>query len=537
MARKKRKKHTRIGFVSNIKINNKVIIIFTLLIVAVSIMFYGAAVIVSSILSENKKESERIISSAAEEYLNSAIERMVSVSKTVYTNESVYEFLNRRYQNTSDYFDRFYEFSQSGFPEVNEESAIKQFVIYTANDTVKNGGNISRLDSVENEEWYRTFNTLNRDMIIYCNADQNNLSLIRKLNYRKVQTGDSIIKLDFNPDVLQSSYMDMYFDGTVYVSSGNTLLYSNTRDVVLPSSDELDKYTLSSKNYYTCDIDYYVYANQKKIISLFSIPFAVPLMVLFVICLVIIITIITDFKNRTKEVCDICTEKKITKKIHFGEDEIGRLYNDVKNTIFDITRLNDEKNNLRRFINEYKEKTNDVIITALNFDTRIKFGLENDSDVSRTVSFDEELRNVSVLLDDLKTRELFRYSLISDTTSSEKKILPYSLSAIALHVARYEGTGNDIEIDVREHEGCYSIRYYKSGVAFSPADILKLRAIFEPESTKSLPAFEAEEEFNPYIRLSRFYLDDITFNINSRDEIDFEFIIASSTGTDNGEKK
>ena len=96
MARKKRKKHTRIGFVSNIKINNKVIIIFTLLIVAVSIMFYGAAVIVSSILSENKKESERIISSAAEEYLNSAIERMVSVSKTVYTNESVYEFLNRR---------------------------------------------------------------------------------------------------------------------------------------------------------------------------------------------------------------------------------------------------------------------------------------------------------------------------------------------------------------------------------------------------------------------------------------------------------
>ena len=254
MARKKRKKHTRIGFVSNIKINNKVIIIFTLLIVAVSIMFYGAAVIVSSILSENKKESERIISSAAEEYLNSAIERMVSVSKTVYTNESVYEFLNRRYQNTSDYFDRFYEFSQSGFPEVNEESAIKQFVIYTANDTVKNGGNISRLDSVENEEWYRTFNTLNRDMIIYCNADQNNLSLIRKLNYRKVQTGDSIIKLDFNPDVLQSSYMDMYFDGTVYVSSGDTLLYSNTRDIVLPSSDELDKYTLSSKNYYTCDI-------------------------------------------------------------------------------------------------------------------------------------------------------------------------------------------------------------------------------------------------------------------------------------------
>lgn len=536
MARKKRKKHTRIGFVSNIKINNKVIIIFTLLIVSVSVMFYGATVIVSSLLSENKKESEKMISSAAEGYLDSSIESMVSVSKTVYTNEAVYEFLNRKYQNTADYFDKYYEFSQSKLLVITEDSAIKQFTIYTANDTVTNGGNISRIDSAENEEWYRTFTSLNRDMIIYCNSDQNNLSLIRRLDYRKVQTGEAIIKLDFNPAVLQSTYMDMYFDGTVYVSSGDTLLYSNTRDTAMPSSDELRKYTLSSINYYTCNIDYYVCANQKKIISLFSIPFAVPLMVLFVICLVIIITIITDFKNRTKEVCDICTEKKITKKVHFGEDEIGRLYNDVKNTIFDITRLNDEKNNLRHFINEYKEKTNDVIITALNFDTRIKFGLENDSDVSRVVSLDEELRNVSALLDDLKTRELFRYSLISDTTSSDKKILPYSLSAIALHVARYEGTGNDIEIDVREHEGCYSIRYYKSGVAFSPADILKLRAIFEPESTKSLPAFEAEEEYNPYIRLSRFYLDDITLNINSREEIDFEFIIAGNTGKDNGEK-
>lgn len=531
MARKKRKKHTRIGFVSNIKINNKVIIIFALLVVAVSVMFYGAAVIVSSILSDNKSESEKMISSSAEEYLNTSIESMVSVSKTVYTNEALYEFLNRKYKTTVDYFDKYYEFSQSKFLVVTEDSAIKQFKIYTANDTVTNGGNISRLDSAGDEEWYRAFTELNRDMIIYCDADQKNLSLIRKLDYKRIQTGQAIIKIDFNPAVLQENYMDMYFDGTLYVTSGDTLLYSNTRNLTLPSDNELANYSKSSKNYYTCDVTYYVKANNKQIISIFSIPLAIPLIILFIICIVVIITIITDFKDRTKEVCDICTEKKITKKIHFGEDEIGRLYNDVKNTIVDITRLNDEKNNLKRFINEYKEKTNDVIIAALNFDTRIRFGIENNSKVSNTVTLDEELRNISIFLDSLKERELFRYSLISDTTSSEKRILPYSLSAIALHVAQYQGTGNDVEIDVRELEGCYSIRYYKSGVAFSSADILKLRAIFEPESAKSLPAFEAEDEYNPYIRLSRFYLDNITFNINSKEEIDFEFIIVNDSGT------
>ena len=40
MARKKRKKHTRIGFVSNIKINNKVIRVINIVCGAI-IIFYG----------------------------------------------------------------------------------------------------------------------------------------------------------------------------------------------------------------------------------------------------------------------------------------------------------------------------------------------------------------------------------------------------------------------------------------------------------------------------------------------------------------
>lgn len=529
MARKKRKKHARIGYISNIKINTKVILIFVFLIVSIAVMFYAAAVIVSSLVTENKKESEKMISASAEEYLNTEIENMVSVAKTVYTNEALYDFLNTRYQSTVDYFDRYYDFSQSRFLVVTEDSAIKQFKIYTANDTVMNGGNIGRLDTVSGEQWYRKFKNLNRDMIIYCSSDQKNLSLIRRLDYKRVQTGEAVIKIDFNTANLQNSFKNMYFDGSVYVASGDTLLYSNMKDMVMPDADDLSRYMRKSKNYYTCDIDYYVSANKKSIMSIFAVPFAIPLILLFILCFSFVVMIITDFKNRTKEVCDMCTEKKITKKTHFGEDEIGRLYKDVKNTIIDLTRLNDEKQNLKRFVNDYKVKTNDVIIAALNYETRIRLGLESDSEVSEKVKLNEELLNISRMLDELKKKGNFRYSLISDTDYAEKYIIPYSLSAIAVHVAEYEGIDNDIEIDVREHDGCYSVRYYKQGVAFSSADILKLRAIFEPESAKSLPAFDAEEEYNSYIRLSRFYLDDITLNINSKEEIDFEFIIKNNS--------
>lgn len=537
MARKKRKKHTRIGFVSNIKINNKVILIFVFLILSVAIMFYAAAAIVRTLVNDNKKESEKMISASAEEYLNNEIENMVSVAKIVYTNEALYDFLNTRYQSTVDYFDRYYDFSQSRFLVVTEDSAIKQFKIYTANDTVMNGGNIGRLDTVSDEQWYRKFKNLNRDMIIYCSSDQKNLSLIRRLDYKRVQTGESLIKLDFNTSNLQNSFKNMYFDGSVYVTNEDTVLYSNMKDMELPEPNILSKYTKKSKNYYTCDIDYYVQANKKNIISIFAVPFAVPLILLFILCFVFVVMIIMDFKNRTKEVCDICTEKRITKKVQFGEDEIGRLYKDVNNTIIDLTRLNDEKQNLKRFLNDYKDKTNDVIIGALNYETYNRFGLEKMSEASETISLGEELLNISKLLDRLKSQGSFRYSLLSDTESTEKSIIPYSLSAIALHVAEYEGTDKDIEIDVREHDGCYSVRYYKPGVAFSSADVLKLRAIFEPESNKSLPAFDSEEEYNSYIRLGRFYLDDITLNINSKEEIDFELIITNHSGRKEQEAK
>ncbi len=533
MQRKKKKKHVRAGFVSDIKIKNKVIIIFVLLIICIAIMFYGAAVIVYSLIDENRKENEQMITSSADEYINTEIENMVSIAKTVYTNEALYEFLNNKYATTVDYYDRYYDFSQSRFLVVTEDSAVRQFKIYTANDTVMNGGNIGRIDTIENEEWYRYFRQLDRDMIIYCSSDQKNLSLIRKLDYKRVHTGAAVIKIDFNTANLQSKFLSMYFDGRVYVASGDTLLYGNQKDMTMPDSDTLKNYTKKSRNFYTCDIDYYVYSNSRRVMSIFAVPMAVPLILSFFLCFILVITIINDIKNRIMEVCAMCVNKRKAsvdrQKDNLGEDEIGRLYRDVNNTLIDLNRLKDEKDNLSRFIRDYKLKTNDVIIAALNYETRQRFELKTPEEAGETVTLDEELLNLSRMLDRLKEREYFSYSLISDTTSAVKNIIPFSLSAIALHVAEYEGVGHDVEIDVREHDGCFSIRYYKQGVALSPADILKLRAIFEPESAKSLPAFEAEEEFNSYVRLSRFYLDNITLNINSKEELDFEFIITNVT--------
>lgn len=533
MPRKRRRKHVEAGLGSRLALKYKVIIIFVLIFLSGAVMAYGSWSIVHSFIDESREESQNMILTASDEFLNTEIENIVSVSKTVYTNDEVYAFLNRRYISSVEYYDAYYDFSKSRFLVTTETSAIKEFRIYTGNSSVTSGGNIGKLNQIEDEDWYRRFRELDRDMIVYCSPEGRNLSLIRKLDYKKVNTGEAVLKIDFNPSKLQKSFKDMYFNGKVYLAHDGVLLYSNQKDASLPDEHILKDYVKKSRNFYTCDVDFYVLADSRTVISVFKIPFAVPLMFALAVFLFVIVALISDFQNRTMEVCRLCNDKrKISldrNKVNMGGDEIATLYKDVYNTLIDLKRLADEKNNLRKFINEYKIKTNSVIISSLNFETRMKYGIETLDEVSTPVSLDEELRIMSRMLDRHRETEYFKYSLLSDTTSKVKNVIPYSLSAVALHVAQYGGTGGDVEIDVRELDGCYSIRYYKAGTALTSADVLRLRAIFEPESAKSLPSFEAEDEFNAYVRLSRFYLDNITLNINSKETLDFEFIITGQT--------
>ena len=532
MKRKRKKKQIKAGFASNIKIKNKVSIIIVTLMICFIVIAYGSYYIVSSMITANKKESERLVAASAQRYVENEIDSMVRISESVYRNEDIYSVIGKQYSSVVDYHEAFFDFDRNKFPSTTAGSAVEQLIVYTANDTVMSGKYISRLSDVKNEEWYIRYLETDRDVILFCSGENNQLSLIRRLNYKKTGTGDAVLKLDFNSSRIAESFEKMGFEGSVYAAADRKIICSNTRNDQLPSADELTDYYRTYKNYYTCNIDFYVKANRKTIIPVFAIPFSVPLLVILILGVVFVIIIIDDFKNRTLEVCNICDGRKKTDihKRSLGRDEIGRLYDDVSDKLTDLKRLADERKNMKDFVDEYKGRTNEVILSALNYETMKKFGLASMEKVSVPVSLDEELLNLSDFLNELKEREYFKYSLLSDTTSKVKNVIPYSFAAVALHVAQYNGTGAEVEIDICEHDGCYSVRFHKAGTFLASADVLKLRAIFEPEGSRGLPSYYAEDEFNPYVRLSRFYLDDITLNINSKEELDFEFIITTRAG-------
>lgn len=524
MSRKRRKKHHRIGFVSNIRINTKVLIIFISQILAIGVMFAGMMTIVYKQLDDNKNELEESVLTSSEQYVSTAVENMISIAKTVYTNESIYSFLSTRYLSQEEYQLAYYElFSGKSFVAA-EVSSVDSFKIYTANSTVSDDGDIVKLESVVNEDWYVFLTELKKDMIVFCDKEHRNLSLIRKLNYKNIHTGDAYLKLDFNSEDLQNIFENLSFDGQVYVMSDDITLYSNHDIYEQPTEDFLSNSLRLDKNYYTCNISYYVRQNKKDVFSVILKPSAIPATLLFIICQAVVVIIILDFKNRTREVYEACAGKKILNKVYYGEDEIGKLFNGLKNTLVDVKRLNEEKHNLTAFVNEYKKNTNDILISALNYNTSVNLGI-NQSYVENFVSLQQEILNINRFLDNLSEKTNFRYTLVSDTEANEKTIIPYSLSVVALYLATYGTNDSEMEIDIREFEECYRVRFFRAGVKMSSAELLRLRAVFEPDGERSLLTFDSSDEFNPFIRLSRFYGDDISLTINSKDVVDIELVL------------
>ena len=536
--RKKTRKQFRTvkpGLVSNIKINNKVTIIIALLLMCLVVIVYGAYNIVAGLESDSKSENERMVTSAAERYVENEIDSMVRISEAVYRNEDIYDLINKRYSSVLEYHEAFYDFDTNRFPSSTAGSAVEQLVVYTSNDTVMNGKYIGRLNDVKNEEWYLVFRHTDRDVIIYCDNEYGRMSLIRKLNYKKTVTGDAVIKLDFNASRMQESLSKISFDGEVYAASSGMLLCSNQKTTVLPAS--LDGYSRSYKNFYTCNIDFFVKAYPKDVMSVFAVPFAVPLFVMLVFASVLVLIIIYDLKNRILVMCETYggsrqnfksdeeDAKRRERPSSLGKDEIGVLYDKVGKALGDVNMLKESRKKISDFNTELKETTNQIILKALNYETYTRFGAESPESMSEVISLDSELHILGALLNELKEHEYFKYTLLADTNSTAKKVLPYSLAAIALHVARYNGTGGEVEIEVTENTGFFIVRFRKASTSLSSADLLKLRAVFEAAGETDQPSYTTEDEFNPYVRLSRFHKD-IRFDIKSKDVLDFEFIIS-----------
>lgn len=166
------------------------------------------------------------------------LETGISLSEKIYTDLSIYEFVNHDYVGDDNYYTTFYDFNKSSrMNYVKSIPPIKQVSIYTTNDTILEGLGFYHLDT--QSKLYDQFQQLNQNqtvhIVVEATQDSNsseseiNITLLRQLNYYSTNTQNYLcIELDMNE--LSNRLYDEFSIGEILILEGDLVVMATKKE-------------------------------------------------------------------------------------------------------------------------------------------------------------------------------------------------------------------------------------------------------------------------------------------------------------------
>lgn len=515
--------HRKISFLSDVNIKKRMNLMLMFAILPIIILCLTTLIISSSVSKNYQKDSEDRIITSAEQYINASIENVISVAKTVYTNNVIYEFLNTDYKNQIEYYDAFYKLTENNALTMAENNNISQFTIYTANETIMSGGSIARLsDSIRAENWYTEFANSSKSMIIYCDAESCNLSLIRKLDYYNIDKGECLLKIDFSRTSVQQCLKNLNFDGKLLVMSNGVLLYSNLEKATDEDRIISTDFSCFTKNYYSADLEYYAKAEKISIIKLLKNNLAVEIIciVLLLISISCLFILINNVFKRIYTVDKCIKENKSFLSLTgqtVGNDEVGQIYDNFVDMSKSLDKNKNDYKQCIAMLDKCHEDNYNLLMHALEADTALTYiKIYGKDSMKNIVSTDVEksykipLRKEFDMISNLPEKENIKIIIPDKNTIPENLLIrPVLLWNIVRSISKYVSEHNpdtpvSININLEHDDSSFTVSITHNGTVSSKY-ILKLKAIFEDMPSSSDFKFRPQYDYNPYIHLKKYY--------------------------------
>ncbi len=156
MERKKRFRFRKV--VNDIPLNYKFSLIYVigvlLPIMIINLMFLDR---ISELIKSREQQNLEISLERARKDIHDFIEGGVAVSYALSSDKNLYELLERRYENSIEFYDTFDQQLRgwmNGYMPVNNQ--IERITIFTNNDSIVSGSNYQVInEKVTNSEWYK----------------------------------------------------------------------------------------------------------------------------------------------------------------------------------------------------------------------------------------------------------------------------------------------------------------------------------------------------------------------------------------------
>ncbi|MCX7711803.1 MAG: sensor histidine kinase [Clostridia bacterium] len=253
-----------INRINDIALNYKFLLIYLLCvlvpIITINLIFLDN---LSNTAREREEENLRISMDRARSDIIALIDGCVYASYSISTDRIVYEALDRRYADESEFYEVYDRILREKFAKfIPIYSQIGNLRIYANNPTILNGGCYFNIDdSVRSSQWYKDA-MMNQNKIIlntYQEAWENSvntyvqhISVLKKLNdYPTENSTDMIVKIDINLTPLywifnrESSYLELFLldsEGRIACATNRSLENGLFKDIELKRrSDKQEK--------------------------------------------------------------------------------------------------------------------------------------------------------------------------------------------------------------------------------------------------------------------------------------------------------
>lgn len=481
---------------------------------------------------EKFEHMQKTAVTAAEQIMNMSVETAVSIAKNIYTNEAIYEFLNTRYESASSYYETYYPLQQNTAMNLAETNIVKRCTIYTENPTVLTGGNIQKLEPFKESYWFQSFQKMGKPTILCINPETSSLVLVRKLDYRSLETGDSYVCLEMNRAIMSQFVENLGFEGKLYVISGSDLLYSSLDTV--KTVDEVDitqNFECLTRNYYTVDIEFYSYAERSSYGEFFVenqwilLGLGLSLVLIFVFCFSLFLSIRSRISPVLRQYA-ATGEIRILKKGKNGRDEIGQLLDVCSEMANHIASEGDASKQNSESLMRQSSAYNSLFLTAMRQDAELTvlhqlpdLKLEKNDQLIPLQEEAELLKKIAA--------KLGAHYECDDFPEGSWMVPAYSFVLIANEIFR-RYIDPSVTITFLDDTAFIAFESPKTPKAL---DILKIRAIFEDSKISEVYDFDRSYRFNPYMRLKACMGNDAEIEIHDKIMFRLVFKLKQKGGT------
>ncbi len=529
--RERQKRHTK--FLSNLSVKNKVTIIFSLAVFSCLLLFVLLCFSAYRTERAAMEKVEKTAVSSAEQYINACVENVTAISQNLYSNSSLYAFLNTTYASSADYYDAYYQLRDNNSISVVENRSIRHYFIYTENSTVMRGGDIYPLDSVKGEEWYQYFLSAKKNMIVYFDSIDRVLSLIQKLDYVKFGIsgmGESYLKIDIDTTMLESYFDSLDFDGDFYVLTGGTVLYSNHGE----NDGEIHitpNYYTEFKNYYTAQFEFCALSTHHSFFGVMAaaLPEIAIFLVFFLLVVIVVTTITHNIISRSTRFAAALKTGTLSsvRDLSGAKDEIGIMIDSCITANDKMELAARQSKRLESTLRKTMDDTAMILLSSLDLDAAIHYDERFSSRKNVPNRLPERALHTPIPL----SEELHNTAdIFTDEVTIEKpgENFPTGLYTLPLGILMMTDTllellpmeaRRQITIRLEEAEGEIHVVFAAKGKLPS-GKILKLEALFEDHPERTDFDFRAGYLYNSCIRVKRFYGSDVSIQVRNDKDLE-----------------